>query len=89
MSSHSHEDTSERSMSATAPSSKVEGDKAEKEEKPRVNELELRAKSMEAVEVSVADRMAILEGMLAARKNGDNIKYDAGILLDAVARAYK
>ena len=52
----------------------VEDDKAEEEKQSRAAEFELRAKNMDITEAKlVAQKVAIWEGMFAAKQNGDDI----------------
>ena len=52
----------------------VEGNKAEEERKSRAAEFELRAKSVGITEEKfVAQKVAIWEGMWAAKQSGDDI----------------
>ncbi|PUU81128.1 hypothetical protein B9Z19DRAFT_1122548 [Tuber borchii] len=88
MSGRPHESMPERSAPAVTSASEVEGDKVEGERKSRVAEFELRARSMGITDENVvAQKVAIWEGMWVAKQNGDNIGYDAGILLDAATGA--
>ena len=57
----------------------VEDDKAEEERELRAAEFELRAKNIGITEAKfVAQKVAIWEGMWAAKQNGDDI--DVGTL---------
>ena len=52
----------------------VEGNKTEEERESRVAEFELRAKNIGVTEAKfVAQKVAIWEGMWAAKQNGDDI----------------
>ncbi|PUU82330.1 hypothetical protein B9Z19DRAFT_1061935 [Tuber borchii] len=62
----------------------VEVTKAEEERNSRIAEFEVRAKNMGITEEEfVAQKVAIWEGMWVAKQNGDDIRYCAGVLLDA------
>ncbi|KAG0642345.1 hypothetical protein HOY80DRAFT_1106725 [Tuber brumale] len=66
----------------------LEDNRAEEERNLRTAEFELRARNMGITgERSVAEKVAIWEGMLAAQQAGNDIQYDAGILLDAATGA--
>ena len=52
----------------------VEDDETEEEKQSRAAEFELRAKNMDITEAKlVAQKVAIWEGMFAAKQNGDDI----------------
>ncbi|KAG0642343.1 hypothetical protein HOY80DRAFT_1036921 [Tuber brumale] len=66
----------------------AENNRAEEERNSRTAEFELRARNMGITgERSVAEKVAIWEGMWAAEQAGNNIQYGAGILLDAATGA--
>ncbi|KAG0135473.1 hypothetical protein HOY82DRAFT_600269 [Tuber indicum] len=65
-----------------------EDSRAEEERKSRTAEFELRAKKMGITgEGSVAEKVAIWEGIWAAERTGSDIQYFAGILLDVATNA--
>ncbi|KAG0642344.1 hypothetical protein HOY80DRAFT_642908 [Tuber brumale] len=66
----------------------LEDHRAEEDRNLRTAEFELRARNMGITgERSVAEKVAIWEGMWAAEQAGNDIQYDAGILLDAATGA--
>ncbi|KAG0642342.1 hypothetical protein HOY80DRAFT_1036920 [Tuber brumale] len=65
-----------------------EDNKAEEERELRTAEFESRAKSLGITEEkSIAEKLAIWEGMWAAEQAGNDIQYGARILLDAATNA--
>ncbi|PUU74415.1 hypothetical protein B9Z19DRAFT_1133339 [Tuber borchii] len=81
MSSHPHEGM---------PEVKLVEDNAEEERKSRAAEFELRAKNMGITEAKfVAQKVAIWEGMWTTKQNGDDIGYDAWVLLNATTSAHQ
>ncbi|KAG0135479.1 hypothetical protein HOY82DRAFT_600276 [Tuber indicum] len=66
----------------------LEDNRVEEERKSRNAKFESRARKMGITEEgSVAEKVAIWEGMWAAEQAGDDIQYGAGILLDAATGA--
>ncbi|KAG0135474.1 hypothetical protein HOY82DRAFT_600270 [Tuber indicum] len=66
----------------------LEDSRAEEQRLSRTAEFESRAKNMGITdERSVAEKVAIWEGMWAAEQAGNDIQYHAGTLLDAASSA--
>ncbi|PUU72821.1 hypothetical protein B9Z19DRAFT_1136612 [Tuber borchii] len=66
----------------------IEDDKVEEERESGAAEFELRAKNISITEAKfVAQKVAIWEGMFTAKQNGDDIGYDAWVLLDGATGA--
>ncbi|PUU81133.1 hypothetical protein B9Z19DRAFT_1122555 [Tuber borchii] len=76
-------------MSAQSPKVKsAEGNSVEEERKSRIAGFESHARSMGIIgEEAIAQKVAIWEGIWAAKQSGNEFEYGAGILLDTATNA--